>query len=83
MITVRIRKQGGSAVISIPQAVLQALDLKIGDTVSLEVTKQKLVVRPVRQRLRKRYTLSELLAGVTEEKMSRIIEETRWAQDGE
>jgi antitoxin ChpS len=79
MITVNIRKQGGAAVITIPSDVLRILDIDIGTTLELDITNQGFTARPVQQR--KRYTLTELLEGVTEKDIKALNKETRWARE--
>ncbi len=65
MPSVNIRKQGGAAVITIPAEVLKQLDLGIGETLRLEVNGGALIARPQRQAARRRYSLAELLEGIT------------------
>jgi antitoxin ChpS len=57
--TARLRKVGGSVMLAIPPALLDALDLRSDATVGLTVKAGKLLVEPDS---RKRYTLDELLA---------------------
>ena len=78
MITAKIRKQGQSAVITIPPVVLKMLSINIGDKLVLEVSDGMLTARPAK-RERKHYSLNELLKGVTQEKMDEILRETSWA----
>ncbi|MCL2715900.1 MAG: PbsX family transcriptional regulator [Alphaproteobacteria bacterium] len=75
----KIRRQGGAAVITIPPALLQMLDLNIGSQVTLSVDHGKLIAQPTTSR-RKRYTLADLLEGSDE--MKRLTAETAWAQEG-
>lgn len=82
MITVNIRKQGRSAVMTIPQDVLKIIGTDVGGTLELDVQKGQFIAKPVRIRERKRYSLAELLKGVTQEKMDALIDETKWAQEG-
>jgi antitoxin ChpS len=58
MATAKLRKVGGSTMLAIPPAVLEALDLAADATVELAVENRSLVVKPGRPR----YTLEELLA---------------------
>ncbi|MGR9014419.1 MAG: AbrB/MazE/SpoVT family DNA-binding domain-containing protein [Gammaproteobacteria bacterium] len=83
MITVNVRKQGGAAIMTIPADVLKTLDVKIGSTLELEVADGAFTVRPAHPSSRKRYTLEELLRGVTEEGMAELNADTAWAREGE
>lgn len=55
----RLRKVGGSVMLAIPPALLDALDLSIDKTVGLSVNAGRLIVQP---EARRRYTLDDLLA---------------------
>jgi len=55
----RLRKVGGSVMLAIPKALLEALDLAPDSTVGLSVNAGRLVVDPKRRR---RYSLDELLS---------------------
>jgi antitoxin ChpS len=57
--TVRLRKVGGSVMLAIPRAMLDALALAPDASVGLSVKAGKLVVDPKKRR---RYSLDELLA---------------------
>lgn len=81
MSTVVIRKQGGAAVVTIPSDILKKLHVKIGSKLELSIDKDNLVAHPVK-RTRVRYTLNELLKGVTKEKMEALNKETEWAREG-
>ncbi len=83
MITVNVRKQGGAAIMTIPADVLKTLDVKVGSTLELEVVNGAFTVRPARPSFRKRYTLKELLRGVTEEGMAELNADTAWTHEGE
>ncbi len=86
MITTNIRKQGGAAIITIPSDILKILNIEIGSTLSLEVTKEGLIAHPVKLKQRvkqhERYTLKELLCGVTPKSMRELQKSTEWAQEG-
>ena len=82
MISVNIRKQGGAAVMTIPSDVLRVLNLHVGSQVMLDVTKGDLVVRPVRVQ-QKRYSLQELLHGITSKVIKEMRNETVWAREGD
>ncbi len=81
MITVNVRKQGGAAIITIPANVLKILNIDIGSSLELDVKDGEFTVRPI-SRARKRYSLSELLHGVTPEALDEINAKTEWAREG-
>lgn len=58
--TARLRKVGGSVMLAIPPALLDALDMGPDAQVGLTVEAGRLMVEP---KSRRRYTLDELLAG--------------------
>ncbi len=82
MITVNIRKQGGAAIMTIPSDVLKMLNVEVGATLELDVTNGAFTARPTHQVVRKRYTLAELLNGVTPEDMAALYADTAWAREG-
>ena len=82
MLTVNIRKQGGASVITIPPDVLRKLHIGVGATLSIEFVEGAVTLRPVTRNSRKRYTLAELLQGVTPEVMTALTEDTAWAREG-
>ncbi len=59
MHTTNLRKVGGSIMLAVPPVLLNLLQLKAGETVSLDVEDGRLVVEP---KSRPRYTLTELLS---------------------
>lgn len=79
MITVHIRKQGGAAIMTIPSDVLKILDVGVGSTLDISVTKKGFMAQPT---TRKRYTLAELLHGATPKNLKTLNEETQWAREG-
>ena len=83
MITVNIRKQGGAAIMTIPADVLRLLDLEVGTTLELRVVDGAFTARPTRPTGRRRYTLAELLHGVTPDVMAALQADTAWAREGE
>ncbi len=83
MIRVNIRKQGGAAVMTIPASVLKMLNIEAGAKLELDVVQGAFTARPVSKNLRKRYSLQELLRGVTPEQMARLNEQVEWAHEGE
>ena len=56
---VRLRKVGGSVMLAIPKAMLDALDLSADASVGLSIKAGRLVIDPKKRR---RYSLDELLA---------------------
>ena len=79
MMTVNIRKQGGAAIITIPSDVLKILNIRVGSTLELSLTKEGFVACPA---VRKRYTLNELLHGVTPKSLKALNKQTQWAREG-
>lgn len=65
MPTVNIRKQGGAAIMTIPAEVLKELAVGVGESLDLEVAEGVMVARPAQHRARRRYSVAELLEGVT------------------
>ncbi len=65
MPTVNIRKQGGAAIMTIPAEVLKELAVGIGESLDLEVAEGVMVARPAQRSARRRYSVAELLEGVT------------------
>ncbi len=83
MITINIRKQGGAAVVTIPANVLKMLNVDVGSQLQLDVSKGSFTAKPVARSKRKRYTLKELLRGVTPKRMARLNAKTAWAREGD
>lgn len=79
MITVNVRKQGGAAIITIPADILKILDIGVGSTLELSVTKEGFSAHPATQQ---RYTLRELLRGATPKNLKALYKETKWAREG-
>jgi antitoxin ChpS len=59
MPSTRLRKVGGSIMMTVPPSILDRLDLRAGAEVDLQVDDDRLIVKP---RARPRYKLDELLA---------------------
>lgn len=57
------RKVGGSVMMAIPPALLEALNIQPGDLATVEIVEGKLVATPLtkQKRRRSKYSLSELL----------------------
>jgi antitoxin ChpS len=62
--TVKIRRQGGATVFSIPPALMKMMGADVGTELTLSVDNGSLVATPTLPR--KRYTLAELLEGAEE-----------------
>lgn len=82
MITVHIRKQGGAAIITIPSNILKMLDVEIGATLEIDVTNREFIARPIRNSTAKRYSLNELLQGLSSKDVKLLNNNTKWARDG-
>lgn len=83
MITVTVRKQGGAAIITIPSDVLKLMNIGVGSTLELDVANGAFTARPAHTVIHKRYTLTELLRGVTPEAMAALNADTAWAREGD
>ena len=70
-----LRKWGNSIGLRIPTGLMAELNLSENSTVDLRVEGGKLIVSPKQERRKWKYSLDELLAGVTEEN---IHPETDW-----
>ena len=62
--TVKIRRQGGATVFSIPPALLKMLGAEVGTELTLVVDNGSLIATPALPQ--KRYTLAQLLEGADE-----------------
>lgn len=82
MMNVKIRRQGGAAIVTIPSDVLRMMNLVIGQTLELDVTDDMLVAHPVRKPKHKRYTLAALLKGTSQKSMKALNKKTEWAREG-
>ncbi|PWB53746.1 MAG: AbrB family transcriptional regulator [Nitrosomonadales bacterium] len=80
MISVNVRKQGGAAVVTVPAEVLRQLHIGVGSQLDLEVVGGVLTARPATKK--RRYSLAELLQGVTQDNMDQLNAETAWAREG-
>lgn len=80
MTTVNVRKQGGAAVVTIPANMLKMLHIKVGSNLELQVSEGVLIARPAGGK--RRYSLSELLLGVTPKTIAQLNAETAHALEG-
>ena len=79
---VKLRRQGGAAIITVPAHYVRDLALEVGADLRVDVAGGKLIVQPVlpvKPPLPRR-TLAELLVG--SEHATIVHEETRWAREG-
>lgn len=83
MSTVRIRRQGGAAIMTIPGEALRSLRLDVGSTLEVDVRGGALVARPAAKPARKRYSVRQLLKGATPDAMRKLNAETEWAREGD
>ncbi len=65
VLTIPLRKQGGATIVTLPSSLLKGLKIKAGDEVAVDVRDRQIVLTPVAPARRRRYTLAELLVGVT------------------
>lgn len=82
MITANIRKQGGAAIITIPSDVLKILNIDIGSILELEITKDGFIAHSIDHKVHERYTLDELLHGVTPKSIKALNNATKSAREG-
>jgi antitoxin ChpS len=80
MTTVNVRRQGGAAVVTIPANMLKMLHIEVGSKLELQVSQGVLMARPAGDK--RRYTLSELLQGVTPKAIAQLNAETAHALEG-
>jgi len=72
----KIQKWGNSQGIRIPKATLADVQIDIGDDVNVAVKNGALIVTPAR-RIRKKYTLTELVAKIPK---GRTVQEIDWGK---
>ena len=68
--------------VTLPAEVLRQLGTGIGENLSIVVSQHIVILRPARGE-RRRYNMEELLAGVTEQDMQFLAEDTAWAREGD
>jgi len=64
--TSAIAKWGNSLAVRIPQAIAEQAQIQVGSYISIEIVDNKIILTPHR---RKKYTLEELLEGMTSENL--------------
>jgi antitoxin ChpS len=79
MTTIKVRKQGGAAIITIPAKMLKMMRINVGSTLNLAVSEGVLTARP--DNVKGRYSLQELLQGVTPKLMKKMNTDTARARD--
>ncbi len=67
---------------TIPATVLKTLNIEAGSKLELDVVEGAFTARPASKHMRERYSLNELLTGVTSEKMEILNEQIQWAREG-
>jgi antitoxin component of MazEF toxin-antitoxin module len=82
MTTANIRKQGKSAVMTIPVDILKKVNIRIGATVEIRPADDGFFVRMTPKKTRKRYSIQELMQGVTKDWAEEIKDETFCAREG-
>ena len=73
MHTTNLRKVGGSVMLAVPPAILNALNLRAGELIAVTVEGDRLVIEPAHRR----YTLAELLAQCKSSR-KRTAEDRQW-----
>ena len=61
-----VKKWGNSASVRIPAAIMEAVSLRLDETVDVREEGGRIVIEPVRQ---SEYDLAQLLAGITPENL--------------
>lgn len=74
MARLTIRQSGGANIISIPQAILRALNLQTGSSVKISINDHKIVLTPVVEEM----TLENLLSGSPKLKLRKTKEDQDW-----
>lgn len=60
-----VSKWGNSLAVRIPKAIAEQLKLQEGSEISIDVVEHNIIIKPTKKR--KKYTLDELLEGMTPE----------------
>lgn len=82
MITASIRKQGGAAIMTIPADILKMINAGIGSRVQIHPADDGFFVRTLQKKVRRRYSLEELLVGLTDDAAG-LKDRTAWAREGD
>lgn len=67
---------------TIPADILKMLNVDVGATLEIEISNGAFIARPASP-ARKRYSLRELLRGITPKVAAKVNAETEWAREGE
>ena len=70
----KIQNWGNSAAVRLSQVLLKQINVKIGESLDVEVQEGRLILKPSEPA----YTMEELLDGCTEENMRPTNEDKRW-----
>lgn len=68
---------------TIPADVLKLLDAEIGSVLELDVVGGTLIASPKRPEPKRRYSLAELMEGVTPDSMQSLHDDTEWFREAE
>jgi antitoxin component of MazEF toxin-antitoxin module len=71
-----IRQSGGANILSIPKAILKALNLHTGSTLNLSIKNHKIILTPIEDQL----TLKALLAESPKKNLAATKEDHEWVQ---
>lgn len=74
MTALTIRKSGGANIVSIPKAVLKALELHEGSILDLSIEEHKIVLTPISQEL----TLESVLKDSPQKRLAILDEDQEW-----
>jgi antitoxin ChpS len=80
---VQVRKQGGAAIVTIPADLLKLIHAEVGTTMDLDVVDGALVARPRLPNTPRRYTLEELMRGVTPVMIESLAKDTEWFRESD
>lgn len=72
-----IRQSGGANIVSLPKAVLNALDLHLGSKLAISVEEKKIVLTPVVPEC----SLEDLLEGSPIAKLTKTEEDEQWLNE--
>lgn len=74
MTALTIRKSGGANIVSIPKAILKALELHEGSILDLSIEDHKIILTPVSQEL----TLESVLKNSPQKRLAILEEDKGW-----
>ena len=81
-LSVSVRQQGGAAIVTIPAHIMRLLDLEVGEELEMSVSDEQLILK-AKPKKRRKYTIDELFEGVTVGMMQELVDQTKWARDGD